>query len=120
MKWALFLLAAPPRLAAAGDVLFPRASAGSPSDASSGIGAPSVLLAIACAVAGAWLLWRGRRQASGRAARGKLSVAETRSLGNRQYLVVAAYGEKKYLIGVCVGQMSLLAALDDGAKPPSA
>jgi flagellar protein FliO/FliZ len=106
------------RLAAASDVLFPRGTAGASADPAPGIGAPAVLLAVACAVAGAWLLWRGKRKAAGLSARGKLSVAETRSLGNRQYLVVAAYGEKKFLIGVCVGQMNLLAALDDGAKSP--
>jgi flagellar protein FliO/FliZ len=121
MRRLLLLLAVlsllAPRLAATSDVLFPRGSAGaSPAVSSSGMGAPTMLLAAACAVAGAWFLWRSRRQSAGRVSKGKLSVAETRSLGNRQYLVVAAYGEKKFLIGVCVGQMNLLAALDDGAK----
>jgi flagellar protein FliO/FliZ len=115
---ALLATALASRLAAASDILFPRGSAGASVDASPGIGAPSILLAVACAVAGAWLLWRGRRKAGAGASKGRLSVAETRSLGNRQYLVVAAYGEKRFLIGVCTGQMNLLAALDD-AKPPS-
>jgi flagellar protein FliO/FliZ len=106
-------------LAAAGDVLYPRGTSGAAVDASSGIGAPSLLLAVAFAAAGAWLLWRGRRRSKGIAAKGRLSVAETRSLGNRQFLVVAAYGEKRFLIGVCAGQMSLLAPLDDAAQPPS-
>jgi flagellar protein FliO/FliZ len=79
-----------------------------------------MFVAAVCAVAGVWFLWRGKRQMGGRASKGMLSVAETRSLGSRQYLVVAAYGEKKYLIGVCVGRISMLAPLDDAANPPSA
>jgi len=122
----LLLAGAPlvtPRLGAASDVLVPRgaetvgAAAVGPS---AGLGVYTMLVAAACAVAGIWFLWRGRRQSAGRAGKGKLSVAETRPLGNRQYLVVAAYGEKKYLIGVCVGRISLLAPLDDPASPPSA
>jgi flagellar protein FliO/FliZ len=111
------------RLGAASDVLIPRgtetvgASAVGPSG---GLGAYTVFVAAVLGVAGVWFLWRSRRQTGSRASRGKLSVSETRSLGNRQYLVVAAYGEKRYLIGVCVGRISLLAPLDDADSPPSA
>ena len=111
------------RLGAASDVLIPRGSetvGASAVGPSGGLGAYTVFVAAVLAVAGVWFLWRSRRQVGGRASKGKLSVSETRSLGNRQYLVVAAYGEKRYLIGVCVGRISLLAPLDDAEPPPSA
>ena len=124
MRWRLTLLAALPlvvsRLGAASDVLVPRGPA-APADyssmASSGLGPSTWALAFVLAAAGAWLLWRNRRRSGGQAAKGKLSVAETRSLGNRQYLVVASYGKQKFLIGVCVGNISLLAPLSDEDNP---
>lgn len=126
MKWRSPLLFAIPiiasRLGAANDVLIPNASTAlgqSVGNAPSGVGPYTMLVAIVCAVVGGWLFWRNRRRADGHILKGKLSIAETRSLGNRQYLVVAAYGEKRYLIGVCVGRISLLAPLDDGAPPAS-
>jgi len=67
--------------------------------------------------AGGWMLWRGRanRSASlGRAGR-HLAVEETRSLGNRQYLVVASYQNRKFLLGVCPGRIDLLSPLDEPA-----
>jgi flagellar protein FliO/FliZ len=45
-------------------------------------------------------------------------VAESRSLGNRQYLVVADYGKQKFLIGVCAGRISLLSPLDQPDSAP--
>jgi flagellar protein FliO/FliZ len=125
-RWALLLSAIPllaPRLGAASDILFPKGSetvGASAAAASGGSGTYTIVVAVACALVGSWFLWRSRRQAGGRASKGKLSVAETRSLGNRQYLVVAAYGQKRYLIGVCVGRISLLAPLDDAENTPSA
>ena len=107
------------RLGAAADILYPKGAdpvGASASGPAGGLGTYTVVVAAACALAGAWLLWRSRRQAAG-PAKGKLSVSETRSLGNRQYLVVASYGEKKFLIGVCVGRITLLAPLDDGTNP---
>lgn len=66
------------------------------------------------ALAGVWL-WVKRRNptgwAPGRSA-AKLAIAETRSLGNRQFLVVASYEDKKFLLGVCPGQITLLTALE--------
>jgi flagellar protein FliO/FliZ len=38
-------------------------------------------------------------------------IEETRSLGNRQYLIVAAYEEKKLLLGVTPGRIKLLCDL---------
>ncbi len=79
------------------------------------------LFVVLCAAAGAWLWWRARRHPAGLGARGerKLAIAETRSLGNRQYLVVAAYDERRFLLGVCPGRIELLAPLDGGTAPPA-
>lgn len=113
------------RLAAdTGTVLYPRnqavehpAASGSP--AAVGV-TTSVLVVLAGAAAG-WLLWRRLRSAArpGSGAQ-QLVVAETRSLGNRQFLVVATYGGQKFLLGVCPGRVNLLAPLDGGLPPSSA
>jgi flagellar protein FliO/FliZ len=75
-----------------------------------------VFIALALAGAGAWILIQ-RRQSGPLAARGqrKLQIDETRPLGNRQYLVVANYDGKKFLLGVTPGQIALLTPLDDAA-----
>ncbi|MDD5350863.1 MAG: flagellar biosynthetic protein FliO [Chthoniobacteraceae bacterium] len=44
----------------------------------------------------------------------KLSINETRMLGNRQFLVVAEYEGKKMLIGVCPGRIDYLCKLGGG------
>ncbi len=41
----------------------------------------------------------------------KLNIAETRMLGNRQFLVVAEYEDRKMLIGVCPGRIDYLCTL---------
>lgn len=72
----------------------------------------SLLLGVALAGVGGWLVLRNRRHpAAGRDQRA-LAVDETRSLGNRQYLIVASYAGRKFLIGVCPGRIDLLAPLD--------
>jgi flagellar protein FliO/FliZ len=125
MRWWLIRLTAFPllaaRLPAGGDLLLPSAS-GTPNPIvapSPGLGMPTLVVAVFCAAAGAWFLWKGKRQSVLRAGKGNLTVAETRSLGNRQYLVVAAYGRQKFLIGVCAGRISLLSPLDDSSQPPA-
>lgn len=44
----------------------------------------------------------------------KLVISEARTLGNRQFLVVAEYEEKKMLLGVCPGRIDYLATLGGG------
>jgi flagellar protein FliO/FliZ len=89
-------------------------SANAPASApATGSGPLTVIGVLVLAGAGGWILWRAR--AGGltqvnRVAR-KLTVEETRSLGNRQYLVVASYQDKKFLIGVCPGRIDLLSNL---------
>ena len=41
----------------------------------------------------------------------KLTVSETRMLGNRQFLVVAEYEGRRMLLGVCPGRIELLSEL---------
>jgi len=74
-----------------------------------------IVLAAGAAVAGGWMLWRQRRTPGGVAGRHqtKLAIAESRSLGNRQYLVVADYDGKKFLLGVCPGSITMLTPLEE-------
>ena len=100
------------------EVIYPRSPAGEPAAAAAvapggGMNVGLLVFAAAAAAAGGWLLWRQRRSPSGltgREAR-KLAVTESRSLGNRQYLVVADYNGRKFLLGVCPGRIDLLSPL---------
>ena len=103
-------------------VIYPAGSApaGIPSAPSSGnsLGSVSLLVGLVLAGAGAWFVWRGRTAAPlGRDQR-HLVIGETRSLGNRQYLVVASYEDKKFLLGVCPGRIDLLAPLHEEVVAP--
>lgn len=106
-------------------VIYPRNAAAQAANAiptgnpSSGSSPVLLIVAIGAAAAGGWMLWRQRRTPSGIAGRDarKLAVSETRSLGNRQYLVVADYDGKKFLLGVCPGRIDLLSPLDE--RPPT-
>lgn len=44
----------------------------------------------------------------------KLNISETRMLGNRQFLVVAEYQDRRVLLGVCPGRIEYLCALGSG------
>ncbi len=83
--------------------------------AAGGLGSMSLTLGLVLAAVGGWMVWRNRRGTPvGRDSR-LLAVDETRSLGNRQYLVIASYADKKFLIGVCPGRIDLLSPLDGTA-----
>jgi flagellar protein FliO/FliZ len=102
------------------DVIYPRgtAPAGAPSSAESGRTNTFLLLGTAAVAAAAgWWLWQKRRTAgvSGQAAR--LNIVESRSLGSRQYLVVADYDGRKFLLGVCPGSIAMLTPLDGTGTP---
>jgi flagellar protein FliO/FliZ len=86
-----------------------------PAGAGVGTGALTIVAVVLFAGAGAWLLWRGRTGGAvnfNRVPR-QLAVEETRSLGNRQYLVVASYQDKKFLLGVCPGRIDMLSPLNE-------
>jgi flagellar protein FliO/FliZ len=107
-------------------IIYPKAAANSSSSAAVNgkAGETShayvVMVAFLLAGAGAWVLIQ-RRKGAPIVARGsrKLNVEETRPLGNRQYLVVANYEGRKFLLGVTTGQIQLLANLDGDAEAKS-
>ena len=74
--------------------------------------APWLFGALALAAGGTWWFWRSRTQAGAAGLPShKLAIEETRSLGNRQYLVVAVYEGKKLLLGVTPGRIKMLCEL---------
>ncbi len=97
-------------------IIFPGASSPASSVAGGGgLGSVTLLVGVALAGVGAWLVWRGRNGTTVNRDERSLAIHETRSLGNRQYLVVASYDDKKFLLGVCPGRIDLLAPLDESA-----
>jgi flagellar protein FliO/FliZ len=100
-------------------VIYPHGPAGKPEPAaaqSSMYGSGVLVVALLLAGAGGWLFWRGRAVPAGITSARKLAIAETKSLGNRQYLVVATYEDRKFLLSVCPGKIELVTALD-GSSP---
>jgi flagellar protein FliO/FliZ len=71
-----------------------------------------LVVALVLAAVGGWVMLQ-RRQGAPLLTRGprKLIVEETRPLGNRQYLVVASYEDRKFLLGVTAGQIQMLSQL---------
>lgn len=49
----------------------------------------------------------------------RLAIEETRPLGNKQFLAVATYGDRRMLLAVCAGRIDLLCRLDESASVPS-
>lgn len=68
-----------------------------------------------------WALNR-RGTAIRRAAGQNLDILETRSLGGRQFLMVVAYGNERFLLSVCPGRVEFLCSLPviAGENNPSA
>lgn len=104
--------------ASSGDIIYPRQAAAAEAPAvptkAGGGNRTLLLLAVGVAATGGWVLWRQRNAVGGNGAQArKLSVTESRPLGNRQYLVVADYDGKKFLLGVCPGRIEMLTPLDD-------
>jgi flagellar protein FliO/FliZ len=92
----------------------------SPISGNPGMGAVTVIGTLLLACAGGWLLLKGRKLPfPGRVVK-KLSIDETRSLGSRQYLVVASYEGKRMLLGVCPGRIDLLTSLGGQDAAPKA
>lgn len=113
----VFLAAVPANAQAKDPLIYPRGSAAAdaPSHAAAGGSSASLVLAgVLLLAAGGWWLWLKRRDGirgpGGKVSR--LTIAESRSLGSRQYLVVADYDGKKFLLGVCPGSIEMLTPLD--------
>lgn len=103
-----------------GDVIIPTAPLTPNSPAmSSGSGiqlAIYLCLLVALLAGGSYFLKNGFNflQPKNKGAR-KLNVAETRMLGNRQFLVVAEYEGRRMLLGVCPGRIELISELGSKA-----
>ena len=75
-----------------------------------------------CALGAGWFWWK-RRAATpmGRGNRPRqIEIEESRPLGNRQYLVVASVGSKKFLLGIAPGSIQMLAPLEAQEEPAHA
>ncbi|HQF39567.1 MAG TPA: flagellar biosynthetic protein FliO [Opitutaceae bacterium] len=71
--------------------------------------------------AGFYLLRRGQLgRRPGSEVHQRLVLEETRPLGNKQFLAVAAYGEKRLLLSVCPGRIDFLCRLDEAGAATAA
>jgi flagellar protein FliO/FliZ len=111
---------APPAGARSDDtVLYPKDSPSRPAAAApareSRSGSWMLAGALLLALGGGWLLIRRRGiPLAGAARTGRLiRIEETKSLGNRQYLVVAGCEGRRFLLGVTAGQIQMLSSLDE-------
>lgn len=100
-----------------GTVIYPQGAPDRPaSSAGQKQGGASLWLlgAALLAGAGAWMVLkrRGLPVALGAKAPRKLVIEETRTLGNRQYLVIAGCEGKRFLLGVTPGQIQMLTTLE--------
>ena len=100
-------------------IIFPggttHATAPATSSTAAGANTFALLIAVLIAGVGAWYYWRNRKAPMGGRGTQNLAIEETRSLGNRQYLVVASYGGEKFLLGVCPGRIDMLTPV--GRRP---
>ncbi|HWA26033.1 MAG TPA: flagellar biosynthetic protein FliO [Lacunisphaera sp.] len=98
------------------ELIYPRgsAAAGAPASHSPDTSNSGIILAVALlAGAAGWWLWQKRRgPARSGVDAARLAILESRSLGSRQYLVVADYDGRKFLLGVCPGSIEMLTPLD--------
>ena len=106
---------------AAEQIIYPRAAAAPnsvPDKPVTGVSPMLLVSALIAAGAGGWMVWRQRRapKGFGMGQGRKLSVTESKSLGNRQYLAVAEYDGQKFLLGICPGRIEMLSPLGDGPK----
>ena len=78
----------------------------------------STLIVVAVLAGGGFvLLKRGRLTPRAPGAGGqRLAIEETRPLGNKQFLAVATYGERRLLLAVCPGKIDLLCRLDESGE----
>jgi flagellar protein FliO/FliZ len=98
-------------------VIYPKnpADQARPVETSDHSGSRSLVLvaALLLAAGGAWFVLQ-KRKAGFSGGRGrKLQIDETRPLGNRQYLIVADYDGKKFMIGVTPGRIQMLTPLNE-------
>lgn len=110
---------------AADEILYPRGSEARPAvstkEERSFPVAGTIATAGLLAVGGFYLLRRGASgRASTQAAGRGLRIEDTKPLGNRQFLVVAAFGRTRVLLAVSPGRIEKLCELPAGAADASA
>lgn len=78
-------------------------------------------LLLALAIVLWWMTQRGTLGLAGRRLQGRgLQISEIRSLGNRQFLIVAEYGHVRVLLGVSPGRIDYLRDLPSDDPSPGA
>ena len=80
-----------------------------------------ILTILVLLAAGLAVLFRGNFPmafSAGSKAVRKLRIEETKSVGHRQYLLVAEYEGRRFLLGVCPGRIEYLSGLDSDVAPP--
>lgn len=100
-----------------GEIIYPKNTADSaksePGREYDGSRSLILVVALALAAGGVWVLVQRRKNTpSGSHGGRKLQIDETRPLGNRQYLVVADYDGKKFMLGVTPGRIQMLTPLE--------
>jgi len=81
--------------------------------ATEGLFSTSSTSSLLLSLLGAWFLFkRGFLKKPFSKGEGKLKVAESRMLGNRQFLMVVEYEDNKILLGVGPGKIDYLTSLD--------
>ncbi|WP_144228987.1 flagellar biosynthetic protein FliO [Rariglobus hedericola] len=116
--------ASPADARSADTVLYPKDSPARPASASTtdeGRGGSWMLAgALLLAMGGGWMLIRRRGMPLARVGRTDrlIRIEETKSLGNRQYLVVAGCEGRRFLLGVTAGQIQMLSSLDENDDTP--
>jgi flagellar protein FliO/FliZ len=111
--WGAGILASAILAADADQILYPGKTAPTAAPATGAVGNLTLVCGLALAAVGGWLVWRGRQRGLRASDSRTLAISETRALGNRQYLVVACFENKKFLLGVCPERIAMLAPLHD-------
>ncbi len=110
--------AAPPADERTGSTLIYPAGAAAPSaeDSPRGAGGTWLFAAAVVLAASGIFWWKNRGGLAGARRTAGLQIEETRALGNRQFLLIAACDGKRFLLGVAPGSIRLLAPLE-GKEP---
>ncbi len=105
MKWDEFRLLPLAQLLGGGNAETPPPLFQNPS---AGVSFMFVLLVLICGFA----IWFYKRRGRMLSPAGELKILESRGLGGRQFLVLAACGNERFLLGVCPGRIDYLCPLE--------